>query len=99
MAIPTTAPNASAFAVYRITALHVSRSPLDPAKMRSVAAAMNADTTNQFQLLHASGNVLIYDYAPRKDLNPNGAINLKNVISWEGVTFEALSVEKNRVVI
>jgi hypothetical protein len=93
MPIPTKAPNATAFPVYRIIAMHVSRATLPLAKMQAIATAMQNDTSGKYDFLHATGNIIIYDFAPGSTL-----IDLKKVITWEGVSFEALSLAKHRVV-
>lgn len=98
MAIPTKSRGGAPIAVYRIIAMHVARAPLPTSRMQAIIAAMTADVTGQYEFQGATGNVLIYDFAPSGGTNPLGSLNLKNAITWEGVTFEVLSATKNRTV-
>lgn len=87
MAIPSNAP-----LVYRIVAKVNMRGVLPAAKLAEVASAMNADTSGQYQLIHAAGNTIIYDWAPNLASNASADILLRKVIEWGGVAFVAVSI-------
>lgn len=86
MAIAPTAP-----LVYRIVSKANYRGGVAPAKLAEIVAAMNADTTGQYQLVYAGGNTIIYDWAPIMTSNASATIALRKVIDWSGVTFSAVS--------
>lgn len=87
MAIPS-----NAALVYRIVAKANIRGTLPAAQLADVANAMNADATGQFQLIHAGGSTLIYDWAPSLATNASASILLRKVVDWGGVAFIAVSI-------
>lgn len=82
MAIPS-----NATLIWRITARVIRRGVIPAADLAKVVSAMQSDTTNQYSYLHASGNTIVYDWAPRADLNFDATLSLKKAISWEGLDF------------
>lgn len=87
MAIPS-----NAALVYRIVAKANVRGGLAASKLNEVASAMNADTSGQYQLIHAGGNTIIYDWAPNLTSNASASILLRKTIEWAGTAFAAVSV-------
>jgi hypothetical protein len=80
--------------IYRITSYHMRRGDLPAASLASVVAALKADTSGQYQFVSGSGKTLIYDYAPRPDINPNATISLKAAIEWNGISFCVLTATR-----
>ena len=86
--------SSTATVIYRVVSYHQRRGVLPAADLAAVVAAMTADTTGQYQLVASSGNTLIFDYAPRPDLNPSASLSLKAAIEWNGIPFCVLSATR-----
>ncbi len=83
--------------VYRINALAMFRGAFPPADLATIAKALNDDPSGQFQTVHAIGNAIIYDWAPRFDINPNATLELHKLITTpKGVQFSAMNVTRIR---
>ena len=87
MAIP-----ANAARIYRIVAAILRRGGAIPTvDVTAVKNAMVADTTSQFEFIYASSNVLIYNWAPRLDLNPAANLEMLSAVTWNGLPYTVVS--------